>query len=75
MKNIQKVTSSESFWIIILFIQAKKVKAFLAAMPGRFVFIFTPKHGSWLNMIEGFFGKMTRQMLKGIRSVIKTRTY
>ena len=36
-------------------------------MPGRFVFVFTPKHGSWLNMIEGFFGKMTRQMLKGIR--------
>lgn len=46
---------------------SKKVKAFLATMPGRFVFIFTPKHGSWLNMIEGFFGKMTRQMLKGIR--------
>lgn len=45
----------------------KKVKQFLATMPGRFVFIFTPKHGSWLNMIEGFFGKMTRQMLKGIR--------
>lgn len=46
---------------------SKKVKAFLATMPGRFVFVFTPKHGSWLNMIEGFFGKMTRQMLKGIR--------
>ncbi len=45
----------------------KKVQQFLAAMPGRFVFIFTPKHGSWLNMIEGFFGKMTRQMLRGIR--------
>ena len=46
---------------------SKKVKAFLATMPGRFIFIFTPKHGSWLNMIEGFFGKITRQMLKGIR--------
>lgn len=46
---------------------SKKVKGFLAAMPGRFVFVFTPKHGSWLNMIEGFFGKMTRQMLRGIR--------
>lgn len=46
---------------------SKKVKAFLATMPGRFVFVFTPKHGSWLNMIEGFFGKMTRQMLRGIR--------
>lgn len=46
---------------------SKKVKQFLSTMPGRFVFVFTPKHVSWLNMIEGFFGKMTRQMLKGIR--------
>lgn len=46
---------------------SKKVKQFLSTMSGRFVFVFTPKHGSWLNMIEGFFGKMTRQMLKGIR--------
>lgn len=36
-------------------------------VPGRFEFVFTPKHGSWLNMIEGFFSKMTKQMLRGIR--------
>ena len=35
-------------------------------VPGRFEFVFTPKHGSWLNMVEGFFSKMTRQMLRGI---------
>ena len=46
---------------------SKKVKQFLSTMLGRFVFVFTPKHGSWLNLIEGFFGKMTRQMLRGIR--------
>ena len=39
----------------------------LATVPGRFEFVFTPKHGSWLNMVEGFFSKMTRQMLRGIR--------
>ena len=50
---------------------SRKVKAFLNTMPGRFIFVFTPKHGSWLNMIEGFFGKMTRQMLKGIRAATK----
>jgi hypothetical protein len=22
---------------------------------GRFSFVFTPKHGSWLNLVEGFF--------------------
>ena len=36
-------------------------------IPKRFEFVFTPKHGSWLNMIEGFFSKMTKQMLCGIR--------
>ncbi len=46
---------------------SKKVKQFLTTVPGRFIFVFTPKHGSWLNMIEGFFGKMTRQFLIGIR--------
>lgn len=46
---------------------SKETKAFLATMSGRFEFVFTPKHGSWLNMIEGFFGKMSHQMLRGIR--------
>lgn len=51
---------------------SKKVQQFLETMqPGRFKFIFTPKHGSWLNMIEGFFGKMTKQMLRGIRVATK----
>lgn len=46
---------------------SKETMAYLKTRPKRFQFIFTPKHGSWLNMIEGFFGKMTRQMLRGIR--------
>lgn len=50
---------------------SSKVKEYLSTMPNRFVFIFTPKHGSWLNMIEGFFSKMTRQMLRGIRVATK----
>ena len=49
----------------------KKVNQYLETVPGRFKFIFTPKHGSWLNMIEGFFGKMTKQMLRGIRVATK----
>ena len=44
---------------------------YLATVPGRFNFVFTPIHGSWLNMGEGFFSKMTRQMLRGIR--VKTK--
>ena len=33
----------------------------------HFEFVFTPTHGSWLNVVEGLFCKMTRQMLTGIR--------
>ena len=66
-KNIRKEILSELFWITIQFTPVKRSKHFLQLCQGRFIFIFTPKHGSWLNMIEGFFGRMTRQMLKGIR--------
>ena len=46
---------------------SKETMAYLATRPGRFVFVFTPKHGSWLNLIETFFSKMARVLLKGIR--------
>ncbi len=46
---------------------SEETRKYLAAVPGRFEFVFTPKHGSWLNMVEGFFSKMTKQMLRGIR--------
>jgi len=46
---------------------SKETRKFLEGTPGRFEFVFTPKHGSWLNMIESFFSKMSRQMLRGIR--------
>lgn len=44
-----------------------ETRKYLATVPGRFEFVFTPKHGSWLNLIEGFFSKLTRQSLRGIR--------
>ena len=54
--------------IIIPAHKSKETLNYLVTRPdGRFVFVFTPKHGSWLNMIESFFSKMTKQMLKGIR--------
>lgn len=46
---------------------SEETRTYLATVPGRFEFVFTPKHGSWLNMVEGFFSKMTKQMLRGIR--------
>lgn len=48
--------------------KSKETRSYLSTLPeGRFVFVFTPKHGSWLNLIESFFSKMTKQMLRGIR--------
>ena len=40
-----------------------KVRAWLQRHP-RFHFHFTPTSASWLNAVEGFFAKLTRQRLK-----------
>ncbi len=46
---------------------SKETRAFLGTLPSRFEFTFTPTHGSWLNLIESFFGKMAKTLLRGIR--------
>jgi transposase len=51
---------------------SKETRSYLASIPGRFEFIFTPTHGSWLNLVESFFGKMARTMLRGIRVASKS---
>jgi transposase len=49
---------------------SNETKAWVATQPeGRFTFVFTPKDGSWLNLVEGFFSKMARSMLRHIRVV------
>jgi transposase len=48
--------------------KSAETRAYLESVhEGRFVIVFTPKHGSWLNLIESLFSKMTRQALRGIR--------
>ena len=44
-----------------------ETRRYLATVPGRFEFVSAPRHGSWLNLVEGLFSRMTRQMLRGIR--------
>ena len=34
-------------------------------------FTFPPKHGSWLNLVEGFFSKLARSILRHIRVASK----
>ena len=51
---------------------SRETKAWLATRPARrFEFVFTPKHGSWLNLIEGFFSKFARSVLRHIRVTSK----
>jgi transposase len=51
---------------------SRETRAWLAEQPAaRFDFTFTPKHGSWLNLIEGFFSKLARSVLRHIRVVSK----
>lgn len=46
---------------------SKETMRYLATRPGRFVYVHTPKHGSWLNLIESAFSKMARTFLRHIR--------
>lgn len=46
---------------------SKETMAYLATRPNRFIYVHTPTHGSWLNIIETLFSKMARTFLKKIR--------
>jgi transposase len=50
---------------------SKETLAYLSTRPGRFEYIHTPKHGSWLNLIECAFSKMARTFLRHIRVTSK----
>lgn len=45
---------------------SKETRAYLETVSNRFQFVFTPKHESWLNMIESFFAKMSKSFLRHI---------
>src|SRR5271154_9548 len=47
--------------------KSKETMAYLATRPGRFEFVFTPVHGSWLNYVETFFSWASRSVLRHIR--------
>jgi transposase len=46
---------------------SQETRAYLATRPNRFKYVLTPTHGSWLNIVETLFGKMTRTFLRQIR--------
>ena len=44
-----------------------ETQAYLNTVPGRLAFVFVPKHASWPDLVESFFGRTGRQMPGGIR--------
>lgn len=46
---------------------SKETMGYLATKSNRFMYVHTPKHGSWLNLVETFFSKIARTFLKHIR--------
>jgi len=46
---------------------SKETRRYLASRPNRFRYVHTPKHGSWLNLVETLFGKMAHTFLRQIR--------
>ena len=44
-----------------------ETRRYLATIPGRFEFVSAPRHGSWLNLVEGFFSRMARRTPRSVR--------
>jgi transposase len=75
LEKIHQAYSPETRILIVLDNHSahisKETQAYLKTRPNRFEFVFTPKHGSWLNLVEVFFAKMTKTILRGIRVASK----
>ena len=46
---------------------SKETREYLATRPGRFQYVHTPVHASWLNLVEVAFSKMSQTFLRHIR--------
>jgi len=46
---------------------SRETRSYLDTIKSKFKFVFTPIHASWLNVIENFFSKITRNLLGAIR--------
>lgn len=71
LKELDKYYPPESIIRVVLDNHSahisKETMAYLKTRPNRFVYVHTPKHGSWLNLVETLFGKMARTFLRHIR--------
>ena len=75
LEKIHQAYSPETRILIVLDNHSahisKETQAYLQTRPNRFEFVFTPKYGSWLNLVEVFFAKRTKSVLREIRVASK----
>jgi len=70
LKELESIFPEEKIRIILdnhTIHTSSETRKYLETVPDKFEFVFTPKHASWLNIIECFFSKMVRNVLRGIR--------
>lgn len=70
LKGLESIFPEEEIVIILdnhTIHTSRETQKYLETVPEKFKFVFTPKHASWLNIIESFFSKMARSVLRGIR--------
>ena len=70
LKELESIFPEEEIVIILdnhTIHTSSETRKFLETVSEKFKFVFTPKHASWLNIIESFFSKMARSVLRGIR--------
>jgi putative transposase len=70
LKELESIFPEEEIVIILdnhTVHTSSETRKYLETVPEKFKFVFTPKHASWLNIIESFFSKMARSVLRGIR--------
>lgn len=71
LKELDSIYPNESTVRIVLDNHSahisKETMQYLSSRPGRFIYVHTPKHGSWLNLVEMAFSKMARTFLRHIR--------
>ena len=44
----------------------KETRKYPATTANRFEFVFTPVHGSWLNLVKSLFARLTNRLLRGM---------
>jgi len=70
LKGLESIFQEEEIIIILdnhTIHTSRETRKYLKTVPDKFKFVFTPKHASWLNIIESFLSKMARSLLRGIR--------